>query len=244
MILILSGFDLVSIVINHPVQIISTLLWSMDMFDRRINDTWMNTSLIFGSFLVFTLLTLTLERLLSIMFPIFHRKSVTRKRLMFLLTFLIIIGVVFKIFYNLAANVMADILVTVVLLSILFAFAFLNYKIFLIAKLKREDGRVTSKSIGTPTHGERKEHKKNIKSISTCSLAVACFFFICFCPEIVNGVWRLTTKAPWYDREAVLIRVWCNTLIVLKSTFNCIIFFWRNSILRREGMKVAKCLWN
>ena len=110
MILILSGFDLVSIVINHPVQIISTLLWSMDMFHKRINDTWMNTSLIFGSFSVFKLLTLTLERLLSIIFPIFHRKSVTRKRLMFLLTFLTIIDVVFKIVYNLAANVMADIL--------------------------------------------------------------------------------------------------------------------------------------
>ena len=50
-----------------------------------------------------------------------------------------------------------------VLLSILFAFAFLNYKIFLIAKLKREDGRVTPKSIGTPTHGEKKNTRKTLK---------------------------------------------------------------------------------
>jgi hypothetical protein len=25
----------------------------------------------------------------------------------------------------------------------------------------------------------------------------------------------------------------------LNSTFNCVIFFWRNSILRREGMKMV-----
>jgi hypothetical protein len=33
--------------------------------------------------------------------------------------------------------------------------------------------------------------------------------------------------------------LWSNTFISLNSTFNCVIFFWRNSILRREGMKTV-----
>ena len=241
MILVLSCFDLITVTVNHPVLIISTLLWSVDMYDTEIDITRLYTSIVFGSFSVLVLLTLTIERFLSIMFPIFHRNSVTKKRLVYFLAFQIIIGVALIQLYYFAASIIADVLMTVVLLLNSLAFVFLNCKMLLI-KSKHENERIAPAGTATPIHQGRKERMKNTKSISRCSLAVACFF-ICFSPEMINAVWRFTTKAAWYDRQAVIFRVWSNTLIAMNSTFNCLIFFWRNSILRREGLKVAKCLW-
>jgi hypothetical protein len=80
----------------------------------------------------------------------------------------------------------------------------------------------------------------NFKNISTCSLAVGCFF-ICSLPHIIYCASRLTSKKPFYDRQVLIFSIWSVTFFSMNSTFDCLIFFWRNSILRREGMKVVKC---
>jgi hypothetical protein len=41
------------------------------------------------------------------------------------------------------------------------------------------------------------------------------------------------------ERQFLLFSLWSATFVSLNSTFNCAIFFWRNSILRREGMKIV-----
>jgi hypothetical protein len=81
-----------------------------------------------------------------------------------------------------------------------------------------------------------------LKTISTCSLAVACFF-ICFCPHIIYTALRLTSEMPLYDRQVVLFHLWIDTVASMNSTLNCLIFFWRNSILRLEGMNIVKRSW-
>jgi hypothetical protein len=37
----------------------------------------------------------------------------------------------------------------------------------------------------------------------------------------------------------LFFNLWSNTFLSINSTFNCLIFFWRNTILRREGMKIV-----
>jgi hypothetical protein len=54
---------------------------------------------------------------------------------------------------------------------------------------------------------------------------------------------RLTSEMPLYDRQVVLFHLWVDTFASMNSTFNCLIFFWRNSILRLEGMNIVKRLW-
>jgi hypothetical protein len=40
-----------------------------------------------------------------------------------------------------------------------------------------------------------------------------------------------------------LILLWGNTSLSMRSTWNCVIFFWRNEILRKAGAKlVSSCL--
>ncbi len=108
---------------------------------------------------------------------------------------------------------------------------------FIIAKSKRED-----QSVVPSTATSVDENKiSNMKNISTCSLAVGCFFF-CSCPQIIYSILRLTSQTPVYDRQVLLFSLWSKTFVSMNSTFNCVIFFWRNSILRREGMKIINAL--
>ena len=240
--LVLSCFDLAVVTITHPVLILSTILWSMRMYGEEIDFTRMNTSLVLGGFSMFALLTLNIERFLALTAPFFHKTSVTKGRLMLFMALLMIIPVALVPFYYSKMSIIGDSIMSVVLLITLFAFIFLNYKILAIVKSKRDDLRIAPTGIATPSHQQRNILKKKYKNISTCSLAVGCFF-VCFCPEVITAIWPFTLNVPRDDRQAVLNKFWSNTLVAMNSTFNCVIFFWRSSILRREGMKIAKCLF-
>ena len=135
------------------------------------------------------------------------------------------------------------ILITFFLLLVLFVLTFLNYKILHVVKSKRDDKlRVAPTSLATtPDHQKRlKKRKRNLKHISTCSLAVGCFF-VCYFPAIAYCFWSYTSKPRADDRQAILFHIWVKSFVCMNSTFNCLIFFWRNSILRREGAKIVKC---
>jgi hypothetical protein len=96
-------------------------------------------------------------------------------------------------------------------LSFLFLFIYSNYKMFKIAKSKREDERVVS-TIATSVDENRKERIFNLKNNSTCSLTVGCFF-VCFSPYIIYITSRLVSETPSYERQVKLFSVWSNTFI-------------------------------
>ena len=87
MILVLSCFDLTVVTSTHPVLMLSTLLWSFQIHRREIKVTREYIFLLLVGSSMFALFTLTVERFLSVKFPIFHRTSVTKRRLLFCQTF-------------------------------------------------------------------------------------------------------------------------------------------------------------
>ena len=243
MILILSCFDLAVVTFIHPVLILSTISWSMKTLHKEIDIIWSCTSFLFAVFSMTSLLTLNIERFLALTYPFFHQTAVTKKRLVLFQAFWMIIILSLSPLVYVYEVIIRNILITVFVLVLLFLFIYLNYKIFIIAKSKRKDDRVTPASTATASgHQERKKRKINFKNISTCCLTVACFFICCF-PQLIYSV-LLSTETVAYDRHARLFKLWSATFVAMNSTFNCLIFFWRNSILRREGMKIAKCYTN
>ena len=237
-ILVLSCFDLVAVATNHPVQIIATLLWSKNMYHVEIENVRRYTHILLTGFSLFALLTLNIERFLALTCPFFHQTAVTKRRLIIFQVISIILTVATLPFQYFQAQTIGNMLIAAFLLLIFSTFIFLNYKMFVIAKSKR----VVPTGIATTNHEERKEGMKKFKTISTCWLVVGCFF-VCFFPGIIISLWGFTSKVAWNDTHVVLFGIWSNTLGTMSSTVNCLIFFWRNSILRREGMKIAKCLW-
>jgi hypothetical protein len=230
MILVLSCFDLAVVAITHPFLIVSTIYFSQGESNEIIQATKKSIFSVVCASSMFALFTLNIERFLALTCPFFHQASVTKTRLLCFQAFwtVIVVGLSPLVYFNLETIV--DTFACVFISSLLFLFIYSNYKIFIIAKSKRADEGVAPT---TAMDGNRKTRILNLKSISTCSLAVGCFF-CCFSPYIIYSALRFA-----YKRQFLLFSLWSGTFMSLNSTFNCVIFFWRNSILRREGMKIV-----
>jgi hypothetical protein len=98
----------------------------------------------------------------------------------------------------------------------------------------------TEKSL--PTKRQHKRPKLSLQNVSICILAVACFT-LCAMPGIIfNGLNILMGKS-WFGEETFqLTALWARTLLTINSSFNSLVFFWKNSILRTEGKKVLRKL--
>ena len=105
---------------------------------------------------------------------------------------------------------------------------------FIIARSKRDNETVAKSS-----NQERKRTNLQFKLLSTCSLVVICYF-LCSGPYLVYSVLRLTTNKDTPFQELAFYHLWTTTFVSINSTFNCLIFFWKNSILHREGVNLVK----
>ena len=221
MILVLSCFDLAVLIITHPLLIVSTIYFSQGEINEVREDTRKSISFVVCGSAMFALITLNVERFLALTCPFSHQASVTKTRLLCFQAFWTVITVGLSPLVYLNLDPIVGVYATVTLLSLLFLFLYAKYKIFKIA------------------NENIKTRILNLKSInSTCSLAVGCFF-CCACPVIIYSALRLASPSALSDRQFLLFFLWSSTFTSLNSTFNCVIFFWRNSILRREGMKIV-----
>ncbi len=241
MILVLSCVDLAVVTITHPFMIASTIQFSLEETSEIREIKRKFTCFILSGFSMFALFTLNVERFLALTCPFFHQASVTKTRLICCQTLftVIIVGISPVLYFDIA--IIANILVSVFLSVFLGFFIYSNYKMFIIAKSKRTDERLAPTTAARSTDERRKKRILNLKSISACSLAVGCFFF-CYSPQIIYSVLRLASGVSSFDKQILLLSLWSNTLTSMNSTFNCLIFFWKNSILRREGIKIMNAL--
>jgi hypothetical protein len=77
---------------------------------------------------------------------------------------------------------------------------------------------------------------------SSCLLAVACFVVLNIPVFVYIGLNITSTAKEWTLDNALLAALWASTTTSMNSTFNCSIFYWKNKILRTEGMKVIKSM--
>ncbi len=241
MVLVLSCFDLAVVTITHPVLILSTIYFLYGNYDELREQIRITICMLLDGFSMWSLLTLTIERFLGIMYPIFHRTSVTKKRLLLFLGVLLVLNVIQSTLSFQNALIPDNLLIVVYLPFYLFMLFFLNYKMFVVAKAKSRNNILPHVTY-TPADKENKKHIFDLKKVSTCFLAIMCFFF-CSCPGIVISGLFSAQKVSLYDENVVPLSLWMSTFVSINSTFNCLIFFWRNLILRREGMKLLKYFW-
>jgi hypothetical protein len=98
---------------------------------------------------------------------------------------------------------------------------FINYKLITIARKSRRNNGISP------------EIKKSIswKNISSCLLAVACFVVLSI-PTFVYIGFGITSKDASILEKSNIAALWVSTIISMNSTFNCLIFYWKNKILR------------
>lgn len=239
MILLLSCFDLPVVAIAHPVLISSSIFVALGQYDwvgGIACELYICATL--QAFSMLALFVLDVERFLALSYPFFHHAYVTRRRLVLFMAILTIFPTTLIALSQLDVKRLGNLIGIIYVSAFLVLFAYMNCKMFIIARSKR------AKTDATPSNQKWKIFKMHCKTYSTISLAVACYC-VCFCPQLVYSTLRLTSKLSAFDDSQVeLFRLWTFTLMALNSTFNCLIFFWRNSVLRFEGMKTAKCFWD
>ena len=225
MILVLSCFDMVAAVTNYPGILVYIISWLKEDYDLlQQMRIYLHFTSVFVVFSFVALLVMNVERYLGASYPMFHRTSVTRRKLLALLAILLIVPTVMFTISRMNFVISATLSLIILLALFLPLFIFFNLKLFIIAKNVHRERAVP---IGKRT-------RMNLKNISSALWAVACLLLL-YIPTSVEIV--LAEKST---NAARLSYIWSETFVKMNSTLNSLIFFWKNKILRAEGIKIAK----
>ena len=231
MIMVLSCFDLVTVLTNHPGLLLFLISWltevDSDLFYKM--KIYLHFSDAILGFSFHALLVMNIERYLGTHYPVYHRTKVTRAKLVALLATLLIFQVTLTVISVNNWLISYTVHLIIFFVIIIPPFIFINFKLFNISRNAR---KINERS---PT-----KRTKNLKNVSTCLLAVACITFV-FIPSIVFIALNILDKCT---SNMVLIYTWGATTYTMNSTFNSLIFFWKNRVLQTEGMKILKQLKN
>ena len=229
MIVVLSCLDLLVVLTNHPVMATIAILWMTGEVNESLLPGLSDYCSFFVGLSLLALLVMNFERYLATYYPIFHRTSVTKRRLLSLLAILIFVALVllllflnFVISYSVAAIIFFIILTPPML--------FVNYKLFAIARRSRGNRRILPDTRKTTS----------LKNISSCLLAAACFVALSIPSLFAFGLRIKSGEKMFLKSDAYHVANWAQTICSMNGTFNCLIFYWKNTILRNEGMKVIK----
>ena len=231
MIMVLSFVDLFAVLTNHPVIIALSIFW---LFERYDILAWfmicVHVSSTFLGFSFLTLLVMNLDRYIATTYPLVHRVSVMKRKLMTIIGILCLLQAI-----SIAISV-NDFLISSTTILILFLtiysppFLFLNYKLYMITRRVRKN-KAKSPKLGSSI--------VNVRNISCCLLAVACYLILSI-PTYVYYALNVIGKS-----NLTVIRLsalWAKTIVTMNSTSNCLIFYWKNKLLREEGTRVIKKL--
>ena len=222
-IMVLSCCDLLVVLTNHPFMALVTIL----SLTEKINvyPGWLMIShkllLMFIGLSLVALLVMNVDRYLATHYPIFHRTFVTKGKLLALFTVLVIIEL------TSAAMSINDLVISfqVHLLIFLAIFIppmlFINYKLFTVARKGRRNNEISPEI----------RNSFSFKNIPSCLLVVACLIVLSI-PTFVHIGLRLTSKETESTLDNARIAAhWSRTIASMNSTFNCLIFYWKNKTL-------------
>jgi hypothetical protein len=235
MIMVLSCCDLLAVVANHPLTVVAAMLWLTENLDGI--PKWMYISLsltsTFVAFSLLALLVMNFDRYLATYYPLFHRTSITKRTLLFLLGILIFVEAVIALLtvndFIISGTVHALFFCTVIFPPMLF----INCKLFVITRKSRVNNGISPEIKKTFSY----------RNISSCLLAVVSFIVLSTPAYVYYGI-RATSKETKFTLDGLnILRLWIKTVASINSTFNCLIFYWKNRVLRAEGMKIALSLY-
>ena len=232
-IMILSCCDLLVALTIHPLMALRAVLWlneKSSVYSHLHLVVFHEQYITFVGFSLLALLVMSVDRHLATHYPIFHRTSVTKGKLLTLFTFLVIILIALSVMSINDLVVPFEVSLLLFLIIYIPPMLFINYKLFTVARKSRN--RISP------------EMKKSfsIKKISSCLLMVACLSVMSI-PSLVYIVLRHNSKEPRFTLDnAETAGLWASTAGAMNSTFNCLIFYWKDKTLRAEGMKVIKSI--
>ena len=230
MIMVLSCLDLVSVLTIYPGILLYLTSWLREDYDF-LGKMAIYLNFVYGllGFSAFALLVMSIERYLGAYYPIFHHTSVNKRRLLTLLGILIISTAVISVISSTGMNLISGAVSLMIFLALFLpSFIFVNFKLIIIARKVQRERTVLP---------ERRTTIK-MKNISTALWAVGCLILLCI-PSCLLIAFNLAKKSTNTVRFSF---IWTLTCVTMNCTLNSLIFFWKNKVLRTEGIKILKTL--
>ena len=185
-----------------------------------------------------SLIIMNIERYLAIMHPLFHHTTVTRQKLIWsfgiLVCFFLICAAINLTWHQSIGGLIYSVLAFIICSTTLFQYV----SIFNIARKAstRRIADVNNKEISS----SRRLFLRDLKMARTYFYIVF-LCFLCYLPiAILSGISQ-HFFANEETRNAYLHwRLSVTPLISMNATLNCLIFFWGNMLLRKQGWKLIK----
>ena len=202
MIMVLSCFDLVSAVINHSTTLFYLISWLRENYDLLVNsELYVDFITVWYTYSFVALLVMSFERYLGAYYPIFHRTSVTRRRLLTLLAMFLIFNTTLHVISTSDIIISRTPVVVIFAVVVFLPLVYLNFKPF---KIFRE---VRRRKAALP----KRRTTINLKSVVSSSSASAYFVFTFISENKQTSNVRLSL-------------IWSTTIWNTDCTFNSLIF--------------------
>lgn len=246
---VLSFSDLATSLLVHPLFILTCI---SELTGSGNCTTTALSVLSFAAFAGMSLLTslvMNLERYAAIIYPFFYQRSVTRKRLFFAVLTLtvcwfVVIGMPFK-FLTIQSFAYVSIILCFCLVT-----AALYLRIFSVARKPRVlyiarppvQAQTGTRCLNLVEACDVKATSKllmDLKLAKTYVTIVLCYF-CCYLPDAAFLLMNQSNKHFAKSFQARATEKWVFTLVASTSTFNSVVFFWRNTQLRKEAMRIIK----
>ena len=230
-VMLLSTNDLAIGIIAEPLFL---LLLSREIFEIEnclnllLNVTTLNILLAVS---MTTFLVLNFEIYLSIIHPIFHKTKISNKRVLYLLLLLWFLQVARTYFVARHLDQETSQFITTSLISLtMLAMVYMHTRIFLAVHKRR-----TTKVGASPsTRKHRKTFLSGVRGAKSCLLILICTVCCYLIAAIENGIG--TQNAPM----GIVLSRWSTTFVLSASVLNSLVFYWRNSLLRKEAINILR----
>lgn len=229
MIMVLSCCDLITVLLNNPVLVIISVLFIKNkdnIFSQWERITLEIVSITFSSSFL-ALLVMNIDRYLSVSKPLYHKTNVSKRKLLLLFIALQSINVILAVLHTEELAYPREI-------NVIFMFLFLPPMLFINYKLLRLSRKYRKSNV----KNREKKATSTLKQISICLMAFASII-VFSTPVLTFLVYDMfVTEIKWKS----VVELWLRTILTMNSTFNCLIFFWKNTILRTEAFKIVKTI--
>jgi hypothetical protein len=245
LVMVLSLVDTGIAVICHPTQIISMMVDLMHSTACWANEV---QSKAFRPATVLTLsvvAAISVERYFGVVHPLIHRTKITKGKLskLLLLIWAICAVISFPAYFDEnPAQIFTAISMAFLLLTTVCSYARIACTV-IISKIRREKLRDEQPNAEGQESQTAKISRKDIlhflkelKMAKSSFLIVLCYL-LCYTPTLIVSA-GLRNKVPPLTK--FYLRPWCLLFVMLNSSLNSIIFFWRCGPLRNEAKNVLQ----
>ena len=256
LIMVLSITDLAVGLLVHPLFILTTVKQLTGTGDCMSKTAYLTVASLVTGLSGMTLQVINIERYLAIVYPFVYQRHVTKMKLLAatLVLWALWVPVPIAPFFS---TKLQGALVTMYVTMVCFTTIFVYTKIFKIARRKRrlapkpsilsttiqENPTLSSDMPTTPAEHQRSKLTEVMKDIKIAKMFILIVVSsqMCYLPDIAYHLYLHVKKEVVKTETSLMLGAWVITLITVNSSLNSLIFFWKNSQLRKEILRIVRC---